>query len=430
MKRTILGSIAFLICLSVFGMLSTTATSTHQGADFTGSNYARVELPNASPFTSVGSWRLELRVRGLTPHATNAQDVFTVEGPSGFTLRMQSAGNGSVLQLFGRSAPTLTVPGSWSRSDALVRVQWDQANSYFTLEVWNADGTGYAASPVSTSTDVSAMNFGGQRVGVGALYNGSLHATCKVDFVRWQTGALAVGSHPPAKPTGAETWLVDYELEGGLTDSSGVAGSLNTPAGTVNFVTTPATNPYVYAGPDAEKNAPASGSITAFASAPDEAITGYSWTRTSGSGGSLSGTSTATLAHADLPAGTHTMQVTATSAEGTTRSDSVNVVVYPAPVATITTANFSVVRGQPFTIDGSASTGSGLLWDLGDGSKSGDRITRHNEIVTHAYRTTGAKTVTLNAYNALGVVSSPATITVTVSEPVVTDDPYPVTASG
>ncbi|HRH68441.1 MAG TPA: hypothetical protein PLB89_02935 [Flavobacteriales bacterium] len=87
--------------------------------------------------------------------------------------------------------------------------------------------------------------------------------------------------------------------------------------------------PVANAGQDVTITLPTSTVTIGAAATDDHSVTGYLWTRVSGSG-TISSASTATTAITGLPAGTHVFQQRATDSDGATATDRVTVTVLPA----------------------------------------------------------------------------------------------------
>lgn len=95
-------------------------------------------------------------------------------------------------------------------------------------------------------------------------------------------------------------------------------------------------------------------------------------------------------------AGTYSIVLTASNAYGCSDSHTMNVTVYPTPVANFTISDDTICAGQSVTFISSSTFSDSLVWVVGDGNI----LTGNN--VTHIYGTAGNYNVQLIAYGAGG----------------------------
>jgi hypothetical protein len=191
--------------------------------------YGRVTLPNAAPFTSLGGFQIVWRARG-----TGAGDLFDTD-----FMRMIGAAGASP-QRFDfyewRENGSIFMPPT-DFTDAICKLQYDPANSRWTFETWKPDGTGYVSRTL-TITNTANFNFGGTVLTIAGNQYGNSLAQVKLDYWRWIQRVEPLGMMPTASaPTGV-TYLTQYEFEGNGNDSSG-RGLHLTLQGNPSFENTP-----------------------------------------------------------------------------------------------------------------------------------------------------------------------------------------------
>ena len=197
-----------------------------------------------------------------------------------------------------------------------------------------------------------------------------------------------------------------------VTDSSGLTGTA-TATVTVRTPPTPALTLTPTGGTvPLAVTADASGSTAGSA-----AITGYTFSFGDGSA-AIGPQAGATAAHTFTSAGTYTVLVTATDANGFSSSTSTAITVAPRvpPTAAVTASPSVTTIGAPVTVDASASAAgtapiASYKFDFGDGSAP---VTGTSTSATHAYSAAGGYTVTVTATGTDGLASS-ATSTVRVA---------------
>jgi dienelactone hydrolase len=149
--------------------------------------------------------------------------------------------------------------------------------------------------------------------------------------------------------------------------------------------------PTVSAGADATITLPTNSiSLQGTASDTDGSIASYNWTMTTGSGGSLSGTSTSNLTASQLTQGTYVFRLTVKDNLGASKSDDVQVTVKPslnvAPVANAGSDQTISLPTNSISITGSGTDSDGTI-----ASYAWTKISGGNATIT------GESTATLNA---------------------------------
>jgi PKD repeat protein len=210
----------------------------------------------------------------------------------------------------------------------------------------------------------------------------------------------ATASHTYAEPGEYEAKVT--VSDGQASDSATVAVSVRDPgAPTIQASASPSSGP-----------APLAVDLTATGSDPDGGPLTYVWAFGDGSD-VMSGRR---VRHTYSAPGTYTARVTATDREGSTGTDTVEIVVGDAPAnrpptveATADPASGIAPLRVRFSAEGSDPDGDALsyVWNFGDGGQASGAKPRHT------FGRTGTYTVTVTARDAAGAIGS-ATVTVVV----------------
>lgn len=316
----------YLIILLVL-LLASITTQAAQSLTTNGtSQYTVRTLTNAAPYTSINSWRVEMRLTNIGSGAykivDNTRFYIKINGTTG-VLTLATWDNEI-------AAFSWDVNGFTGHlSDIVVRVQKDTPNSRFTIEAWDSAGTTRFASGTTAGTGMIARNFGNTNFYIGARsieQSGSAgeYFDGRIAFMRWYNTLVDyAASTKPLLYTNTAN-LLQMEYEGNLNDSSGNSQTF-TDVGTVTYNTTATVNPIASAGLDVGgRAAGVTFQVSAVNSAAGDVgpITSYSWTRTVGSG-TISSPSAITTDITGIAAGQSTFQVEVS--DGTnTATDSVD----------------------------------------------------------------------------------------------------------
>ncbi len=277
------------------------------------SQYTVRSLANTAPYTSINSWRLEMRLTNIG----SSTDQKVVDNAHFFIRINGSTGSITVATWDNEIAAfTFEVNGSTGHlSDIVIRVQKDAPNSRFTVEAWDSNGTTRFASGSTAGTGMTSRNFGNTNFYVGARSieqagSAGNYFSGRIAFMRWYSTLVSYESStkPLLYPNSAG--LLQMEYEGNLNDSSGNSQTF-TDVGTVTYNTTSTINPIASAGLDVGgRTAGVTFQVSATNSAAGDVgpITSYSWTRTAGSGTIVSASS-ATTDITGIAAGQSTFQV-------------------------------------------------------------------------------------------------------------------------
>ena len=235
-----------LTIIASFVVLLTFATTipnrgfTSRAIVFNGtSQYARVTLPNSAPWTSLGAFKIMGRLRGMSSLSGYLLSLGIPDVSNRFYLFQGGGGDPKRIDLTDArdSIQDFHAPNTFT--DVVFKLQYDPANSRWTLESWKADGTGYVVT-TETITTTTNWNLGGHYLTLGANSYGVSPSDAHVDWWCWQQGADALGSgnFPGAEaPTG--TFLVKYTFDSDNgADSSGNGLNL-TLTGSPSFENTP-----------------------------------------------------------------------------------------------------------------------------------------------------------------------------------------------
>jgi hypothetical protein len=247
-----------LVEASVFGAQSVTPSGPYT---------LSVTLPYASwtTISATQAMRWEFRLHDFGPDWPGSSGVVRLgpvtlysTGPNGAFMASRGvdtfASNGSVNALPGCCA---------GRTDVLVRVQRDPANSRYTWELWNTTGGGYLLQTPPVSS-FSTLSWAGLNIIV---------SSGKMDFLRWFSSTVPLGTSVPA--VGVTGDLGDWEFEGNLSDSSG--HGLNMSDSLATYATTPVYPPTCSAGNQVSFRAGYPGQLDATASSALDGGVGLSY---------------------------------------------------------------------------------------------------------------------------------------------------------
>jgi hypothetical protein len=181
---------------------------------FNGTNqYARVTLPNSAPWTSLGAFKIMGRLRGMSSISGYIASLGIPEVSFPFNLFQGGSGDPKRIDLYDNRDAIQDYHAPNTFTDVVFKLQYDPANSRWTLESWKADGTGYVVT-TETITTTTNWNLGGHYLTIGANAYGVGPSDAHVDWWCWQQGAdsLSSGNFPGAEvPTG--TFLVKYTFD-------------------------------------------------------------------------------------------------------------------------------------------------------------------------------------------------------------------------
>lgn len=192
---------------------------------------AKVTLPNAAPFNSLGAFKFVFKVRDFLPqigHLFYITNKFEVTyAASGSPPRLDFYDGTNALQVF--LAPT-------NIADIIGKIQFDPANSRWTYEIWKTDGTGRVFTTQSL-TDTTNLNFAGKELIFASNEFNTAKAGFKLDWWYMQSGVDALNVFPGAEATSGST-LLKYTFDTDNGDDSSGAGINLTLFGAPTFVDT------------------------------------------------------------------------------------------------------------------------------------------------------------------------------------------------
>ncbi len=182
-------------------------------------------------------WRLEIYVTNLD--CSGAREIFD-EPAIGMRLRCLGVADAITLNTSywntGESGSCQLAPGA----DFYVRVQRDPAGSIH-CEFWNTSGvrfynatTTFTGTTGDTSTGLSMGNISGAA---------GVNATANVAFFRLHSTLVPLNSTPPTTVDNTAR-IMEWKLDGGLTDSSGNGYDISTTNGSAVYSSTPNQNTY------------------------------------------------------------------------------------------------------------------------------------------------------------------------------------------
>ncbi|MBS1933306.1 MAG: T9SS type A sorting domain-containing protein, partial [Bacteroidetes bacterium] len=225
------------------------------------------------------------------------------------------------------------------------------------------------------------------------------------------------------KPTVSGLSAGNYVYKLTVTDNKGASASAQV---TITVSAAAAANkaPVANAGADQTITLPTSSTTLdgSKSSDPDGTIIAYSWTKVSGTGGTITNASTAKPTVSGLSAGNYVYKLTVTDNKGATSSDQVTVKVnaetspvIPAPVANAGNDTTLAVPVTTTTLNGSGSTGSiaSYEWSQVSGPDTATITSPNSPIATVSNLSVGEYSFQLRVMNSQGA-SSTASIKVTV----------------
>jgi len=215
--------------------LSCNAWGAGQSLSLTPGSTGAYTIPNSSPYSALGDYRIEVRLHGFSGCPVNYPNIWYFGG-----IRLRCfLGGGTDLNFQDEPASRGIVFPMAGRTDATVRFQRHTSGA-LDLEIWNTqDGSGYAYYSATGAT-VGPQNVSGSRT-VGDNYT-----SIQVAYVRWSSTLLPIGNPPPAIAASdgdLGTWL----LNGNLQDSSGHNLNISFPGAV--FTNTPVYLPFTSARP-------------------------------------------------------------------------------------------------------------------------------------------------------------------------------------
>jgi len=267
---------------------------------------------------TVTDYRVEFRLSGFSINAGARQGVFGDNAANGFSCFIQQA----TLDLYCHDSKNSSFYAAISltgRPDVRVRYQRFFGTSARVLEVWNADGSGYTTATATTDVSVS-FNFNAVTTYVGAQTASATDCTCLIHFVRWWSTTLPLASSAPPDIVTANADLMDLELEGVTTDTSGRSTAVTT-TGSLSYGTT-TTYPPVAVIVSSVGRAGSSVALSGTTSSNlySDAPLSYFWNTASGgwtTAAPIFSSRTSSAPTVTLPtAGTFTIRLTVTDASG------------------------------------------------------------------------------------------------------------------
>jgi hypothetical protein len=202
-----------LIVISV--LLASTLPGANQGLVGSGGTPLSTTLPSRTPFTSLSNLRVEFRMSNFTISQTGNQYLFHQDKADCLII-----GGGLTLRCHTWRPSNDPVDFNLAgRTDVRIRWQTNVTDKVASIEVWNADGSGYYALSVPM-TNTNPMNFSGRLVVWGADQQPSPLANTTLHFIRYYSNTLPLGSAPPADAVTTPADLVSYALDGNLQDQS------------------------------------------------------------------------------------------------------------------------------------------------------------------------------------------------------------------
>jgi len=287
-----------------------------QSLSLSSSSSGTFAIPNRTPFTSVGTFRWELRLHNVIPASGTDTELFRLNN---YIIKILASNQIEISDWNDTLGGTLGHEVRFdlsSRPDCLLRITRDVEGMTFYAEIWNADGTNYVISPKLPITTLGSNNFSGTGY-FGKQEWQSASPTAQIAFYRWYSFKVPDGSAPPPSvPAGGD--LADWEFEGNGMDSSGNQLNISYTGG-IAYTTTPTYPPACNAGVQQTFRAGFPASLDGSKSYPlDNGSTlTYTWQQLSGPTTVFwSGQATARPTVSGLVFGTYKFQLTVTEGSG------------------------------------------------------------------------------------------------------------------
>lgn len=182
---------------------------------------AHVTLPIGAPFSALGAFQIIFRLRDPV---NDSGFVFQVrnsaEAPL-FDLTLNTGGVQWVFNDYRDSVQIFLTPTTIT--DSIYKLQYDPANSRWTFESWDSDGTDrvVATGAITTTTawDLSLFT-------IGSNFYDNFFLAGKLDWFRWSDTVEALNSGCPAAsaPLDVPTYYARWEFEDNNIDCGTLAG--------------------------------------------------------------------------------------------------------------------------------------------------------------------------------------------------------------
>src|SRR5574343_205053 len=277
----------------------------------TTSNYlSSTTTPSGAPYNSITNIRFEFRIHNWT-QATNYSHYFR---SANFALRFVQNADQVLFTVWPDSSGAISISIA-GRSDFIVRFQRDPANTRYTAEVWNADGTNYLSGTNSRSP-MNATTLSSESLEIGDTYGGNISAS--LAYMRVYSTLVALGTRPS---TTADGDPAEWELEDNGNDASGNGINMSTVHGSLSYADTPIVNPHANAGSTQVITKGTTLSLdgsSSFTNNQGASLT-YAWTQQSGpvTGSIVSASSATTDVTGVTDFGTYVFRLTVSDGVGT-----------------------------------------------------------------------------------------------------------------
>ena len=314
----------------------------------------RATAPNAAPYSTQGSFRLEMRVHNWTNPSGNkylgsvVNDNFAVSLDGSSNVRFYD----SIDKLVGGgNYVSVSLVGD-GRADFVVRAQRNMTTGIVSIEVWDSNGSNYAVNTAVIGTPDSVNLSGSVSMPGGWPFT----VAADVAYFRWFGSMLALNSAPPTASQRGD--LGSWEFEGNLNDSSAHGLTMAAQNGDADYSTTPALASTANAGADTTMRASAGGRLDGSASFAEGATPTYLWEQIPGPQGgpntaAITGETTTTPTLSGLVEGQYTFQLTVTDGVQEPSTDTVNVGVVVADAAgriTLPSASVAKILGPQLVL--------------------------------------------------------------------------------
>jgi hypothetical protein len=196
----------------------TAAAPARRAAIFNGTNQrATATLPSSAPWNSMTSFQVVFRVRNVDT-SVSGRLFSTADGSGGNGLIILAGGGRFDFHDYRDGSVIYHTPADVN--DAVVKLQFDQANSRWSMESWKADGTNHVGPNTVALTTTGNYNMSGAFSIAATIFN-AMYLSARYDWFYIKPGADAANVFPGAEPAaGSYLSLWKFDDNAG-TDSSG-----------------------------------------------------------------------------------------------------------------------------------------------------------------------------------------------------------------
>jgi hypothetical protein len=170
--------------------------------------------PTSAAATQLGSYRIDFRI---SEFAANDHMQGIVGNNNGDTQCVLAPGTVDLRCRNWQGGPESIQLNLADRRDIRARYQRDNSTRVESLEIWNADGSGYQA----TSRIMAPVYYNAAKINyIGSVWGMGSEFTGKINFVRWYSTPVPVNSRLPTDSISTTANILDIEFASGVSDLS------------------------------------------------------------------------------------------------------------------------------------------------------------------------------------------------------------------